>query len=332
MPFKARLKSGEARKRKKPGYRVTNAREYNQSLKKRGQLSLLCPEGDLKALFINAEPYVPGVSGRQQTYTPAYIEFIFLLYRLHNWGMRQITGYMDEYWAVRGLEIAVPSFGQLSARFATLEARLTQRCERLARKLARGEAVTLITDSTGMKFGRARAWYKEKYGQHASRTPWSKVHLSIDPDMNVHAVQVTDTSVSDSEALDALVSVDMPVDRVIADGAYYSIERTQAWVDSGVLPVIPPPAHAVIHGESHTRWHDRIVGYINEKGSVYAFHKKYGYGLRSLVEAQISRIKRCIGERLLTRRPESQQQEGIAIANLLNRWNAFGRSVSVKIV
>jgi hypothetical protein len=156
MPFKARLKSGEARKRKKPGYRVTNAREYNQSLKKRGQLSLLCPEGDLKALFINAEPYVPGVSGRQQTYTPAYIEFIFLLYRLHNWGMRQITGYMDEYWAVRGLEIAVPSFGPLSARFATLEARLTQRCERLARKLARGEAVTLITDSTGMKFGRAR--------------------------------------------------------------------------------------------------------------------------------------------------------------------------------
>jgi hypothetical protein len=162
---------------------VTNARECNQSLKKRGQLSLLCPEGDLKALFINAEPYVPGVSGRQQTYTPAYIEFIFLLYRLHNWGMRQITGYMDEYWAVRGLEIAVPSFGPLSARFATLEARLTQRCERLARKLARGEAVTLITDSTGMKFGRARAWYKEKYGQQALfgwvRVPVLRTQLSI---------------------------------------------------------------------------------------------------------------------------------------------------------
>ncbi|MGF6483129.1 hypothetical protein QFZ91_005356 [Paraburkholderia sp. JPY419] len=32
MPYKARLKTGEARKRKKPGYRVTNARAYNQSL------------------------------------------------------------------------------------------------------------------------------------------------------------------------------------------------------------------------------------------------------------------------------------------------------------
>jgi hypothetical protein len=96
--------------------------------------------------------------------------------------------------------------------------------------------------------------------------------------------------------------------------------------------VIPPPAHAVIHGESHTRWHDRIVGYINEKGSVYAFHKKYGYGLRSRVEAQISRNKRCIGSRLLTRKPESQQREGVVIANLVNLWNSFGRPTSIKIV
>jgi hypothetical protein len=60
MPYKARLKTGEPRKRKKPGYRVTNAREYNQSLKKRGQLSLYCPDGDLKALFINAPPVCEG--------------------------------------------------------------------------------------------------------------------------------------------------------------------------------------------------------------------------------------------------------------------------------
>ncbi|RZF23546.1 hypothetical protein EVC45_43910, partial [Paraburkholderia sp. UYCP14C] len=56
MPYKARLKSGEPRKRAKPGYRVTNARDYNASLKKRGQLSLYCPDGDLKALFINDTP------------------------------------------------------------------------------------------------------------------------------------------------------------------------------------------------------------------------------------------------------------------------------------
>jgi hypothetical protein len=76
IPYKARLKSGEPRKRWKPGYRVTNAHEYNRSLKKRGQLSLYYPEGDLKALLINARPYVPGVSGREPRYTRAYIELI----------------------------------------------------------------------------------------------------------------------------------------------------------------------------------------------------------------------------------------------------------------
>ena len=80
---------------------------------------------------------------------------------------------------------------------------------------------------------------------------------------------------------------------VIADGAYYSIERAEALSGAGVMPVIPPPAHAVAHSEERSRWHDQIVKYIKDKG-IYAFHKKYGYGVRSLVEAQISRIKRCI--------------------------------------
>ncbi|MGF6652945.1 hypothetical protein OKW34_003534 [Paraburkholderia youngii] len=147
--------------------------------------------------------------------------------------------------------------------------------------------------------------------------------------MNVHAIRITTTEVSDREGMDAVLPADAPMDRVIADGAYYSIERTEAFSGAGVTPVIPPPAHAVVHGEERTRRHDQIVRYIEDKG-IYAFHKKYGYGVRSLVEAQISRIKRCIGERLLTQELASQEGEGIVIANLLNRWNAFGKPVCVK--
>lgn len=49
----------------------------NKSLKNRGNLSLYFPEGDLKSQFINEEPYMPGISGRLCTYTPAYIELIY---------------------------------------------------------------------------------------------------------------------------------------------------------------------------------------------------------------------------------------------------------------
>jgi hypothetical protein len=52
--------------------------------------------------------------------------------------------------------------------------------------------------------------------------------------------------------------------------------------------------------------------------------------LRARVEAQISRIKRCIGSTLLTQKIASQESEGVVIANIINLWNAFGRPVCVK--
>jgi hypothetical protein len=66
------------------------------------------------------------VSGQSQTYSDAYLELIFMFYRLFGWGMRQITGHMQEFWALRGLDIAVPSFGLLSERFRTLKVQVKQ--------------------------------------------------------------------------------------------------------------------------------------------------------------------------------------------------------------
>ncbi|MGF6971578.1 hypothetical protein QFZ94_000005 [Paraburkholderia sp. JPY465] len=210
MPYKVRQKQGEPRKWEKAGYRVTNAHAYNQSLKKRGMISLYVPHGDLKAQFINTITRTRGVCGREPIYTAGYIELIYTFYRLFGWGMRQTTGYMQDYWATRGLDIAVPSFGQLCDRFAALEASVTQRCEQMARRLARGEAVSLIVDSTGLSFARAGQWYEEKYGKKADRTPWRKMHLSIDADMNIRAIRITTTEVSDSEGMDAMLPADLP--------------------------------------------------------------------------------------------------------------------------
>ena len=51
--------------------------------------------------------------------------------------------------------------------------------------------------------------------------------------------------------------------------------------------------------------------------------------MRSLVESQISRIKRCIGATLLTQKLESQKCE-VVVVNIINLWNAFCRPISVK--
>jgi transposase len=215
--------------------------------------------------------------------------------------------------------------------FAALPLKIRQFCETVKGRIARGEEVDLILDSTGLRFGKASHWYEQKYGKPCENRPWRKMHIAIDHEMNMHGIEITDVEDSDIGMMDALMPKDesQPIGKVIADGAYYSIKGTQSLHDKGIVPVIPPPKHSVIHDKEHTKWHDATVQYIKDKG-IYAFHKKYGYGKRSLVEAQISRIKRCIGPSLLTQREQSQKNEGKVIANIINQWNSFGRCISVK--
>jgi hypothetical protein len=188
----------------------------------------------------------------------------------------------------------------------------------------------MIIDSTGMKTDGAGEWYEHKFNKAASRKGWAKMHMAIDPDFNCLAVEVTSEETGDSPVLDQFLAQDIPVDKLVADGAYYQIERNQELVNKGIEPVIPPKGDAVVHGTPGYEQHDKTVGYIQDKGTIYAWHKKTGYGIRSRVEAQFSRVKRCIGDSLLTKRTTTRKNEGVTIANILNIWNSFGRCVTMK--
>ena len=68
------------------------------------------------------------------------------------------------------------------------------------------------------------------------------------------------------------------IEKVIADGGYYSKKIIEILYKKGISSAIPPPSHATAQGKAGTQWHDKIVQSIKEKGTIYAFHKKYGYG------------------------------------------------------
>ena len=129
MPYKERLKNGDLRKRAKAKYGVTNWSQYNQSLKNRGKISLYFPKGDIAAQFINEKPYEKGIPGRHTTYKQSYIEFIYILYRLFGWGLRQITGYIEDMWETQNLNLPVPSFGHLSDLFAIVPMKIKLFCQ-----------------------------------------------------------------------------------------------------------------------------------------------------------------------------------------------------------
>lgn len=331
MPYKERTKTGLPRKTDKPKYKITNWSQYNESLRKRGMISLYFPGGDLESLFINTQPYVEGESGRTTTYQVPYIQLIYTLYRLFGFGQRQITGYFEYLWRGKSLEIPVPSFGHLCDLFSQIPLEVKQFCNKLAGLIKNGEAISLILDSTGLRFNTASNWYAMKYNKICKNKPWQKMHISMDPEMNIHDVEITDCHTADIELLESLIPENISVDRVIADGAYYSIAGVEKLSNRGITPVIPTPRNAKIYGQDNTIWHDKVVGYIGKKGNIYAFYKKYCYGIRALIEAQISRIKRCIGDTLLTKKISSQKREAIVITNIINLWNSFGKCVAVKI-
>jgi hypothetical protein len=291
-------------------------------------VSLYLPKGELRAQLINEHSYRAGLSGRASFYAPAYVTLLFMLYRMHRLGLREFAGFMHDYWREHRIDLPVPSFGHLSDLFAELDIAVRKKCTRAAQRLNEGEPVTVIVDSTGLRFSHAGAWYEKKYGKIAPCTPWRMMHLAMDAEGDVLAVEITDTEIGDSSGLDLLLPQVGEIDRLIADKAYYQIERNEQLIASGVVPVIPPKADAV-DDPRQDRWHDQLVRYLKEKGQ-YVFQNRYGYGLRARVEAQFSRIKRCLGDALLTRRMASQVQEGRVIACLINQWNAFGQARCVK--
>ena len=128
MPYKAKQHLKSKHPRKKQRYKVMNWSSYNKSLKKRGALSLYFPGGNIRSQFINENPYVSGVSGRQKTYSPAYIELCYTFYCLLRFGIRQTTGYIEDVWKMMNLDIPVPSFGHLSDSFSAISIDIHQSC------------------------------------------------------------------------------------------------------------------------------------------------------------------------------------------------------------
>jgi hypothetical protein len=149
MPYKEAIKqkaeSNSTTLIQKSKYKVVNWSAYNKSLKNRGKLSLYFPKDNLRSQFINDDSYSKGISGRTAVYSSAYIEIIFIHYRLFGWGIRQITGYFEDMWESKTLDITVPSFGNLSDLFASLSIEVKQFCSKLKRKLEAGEDVSSNT-------------------------------------------------------------------------------------------------------------------------------------------------------------------------------------------
>ncbi len=96
--------------------------------------------------------------------------------------------------------------------------------------------------------------------------------------------------------------------------------------------VVPPRANAVPSGTagSAPTQRDRHIAEIAERGRM-GWQKASGYNWRALVEADVSRWKRVIGDGLRFRTDGRQATEVAIAADVLNRMLDLGRPEYVRI-
>ncbi|HEV8157191.1 MAG TPA: IS5 family transposase [Gaiellales bacterium] len=323
MPFKA--KAACRHHIPKQRHRVTNWAEYDAALRARGSLTVwFTPEA------IAAWAAAPRTTrGGQASYSDLAIATTLTLRAVFRLALRQTEGLIGSILQLLALDLAVPDHSTLSRRAETLK------LPKPRSGLGCGP-MHLLVDSTGLKFCGPGEWLVEKHGTKRRRA-WRVLHLATDADTGrIVASVLTGKDADDGSQVGPLLDqVDGPVASVTGDGAYDrdDVYAAVAACHPEAAVVVPPRANAVLSAaaESAPTQRDRHLRCIAARGRM-GWQKASGYNWRALVEADISRWKRVIGERLRSQTDRRQASEVAIAADVLNRMLELGRPEYVRIV
>src|SRR3954463_12751444 len=311
--------------------KVTNWREYDESLRRRGSLTVWFSDEAVEAW--EAERRTS--RGGQPWYSDLAILTALTFKAVFRLAYRQTEGLIGS--VIGLLDLAVPDHTPLCRRAETLE---------VPRPKPRGDGAEsgagrdtgpmhLLVDSTGLKLYGAGERLGEKHGTKRRRS-WRKLHLGVDAETGrIVAATLTDRDEDAAAQVGPLLDpVEDPVASFTADGAYdqESVYADVAERHPGTDIVVPPRSTAVPSATAETAptQRDRHLQLIAEKGRM-GWQKASGYNVRARAEATIGRFKRVIGDGLRSRTDERRATEMDVAVHVLNRMLELGRPESARI-
>ena len=318
MPHK--FNSARRHKFAKKRYRVTNWAEYNESLRRRGDLTVW-----INSEVLNLWTAPRRVSrGGQQRYSDMAITICLTLGLVYKLPLRQTQGLMRGVARLMGLDIPVPDFSTLSRRGQGMNLPTKPQTRRT-------EPVHLVVDSTGLKIFGEGEWQYNKHKTKAKRKKWRKLHLGLDLlSGEIICADLTTDFVGDPSALPGLLDqIDEPVTRFIADGAYDGMPTSdllKARFGDAVEITIPPQKNAIpsLQSAHDPSPRDQHLADIHARGR-FAWQVSSSYNQRSRVEAQIGRWKGVIGSKLKAQNFLNQKTEVRIGISILNKMTELGR-------
>ncbi len=316
MPFKANAARRHHIPKQKQ--RVTNWAEYDAGLRARGSLTVwFTPEA------VADWAAAPRTSrGGQASYSDLAITTALTLRAVFRLALRQTEGLIGSILQLLDLDLAVPDHSTLSRRAGTLK------LPKPRSGLGSGP-VHLLVDSTGLRLCGPGEWLVEKHGTKRRRA-WRVLHLATEADTGrIVASVLTDKDADDGSQVGPLLDqIEGAVASVTGDGAY---DRDDVYAEVAArhleaAAVVPPRANAVPSEAAETAptQRDAHLRCIAERGRL-GWQKASGYNWRALVECDISRWKRVIGDGLRSQTDGRQATEVAIAADVLNRMLDLGR-------
>ena len=179
-----------------------------------------------------------------------------------------------------------------------------------------------------MKFLGEGEWKRKKH-QPEYRRKWRKLHIGIDAKtLQIRAVQLTTSNVSDSQVLGDLLNLIPPderIDSVYRDGTYDTKYCKQVILNRQAYAVIPPRKNAKPWKDKQARFIERnkLLKTVKRLGGVL-WKKWSDYHRRSLAETKMYCIK-LLGDKLRARSSYIQVNEIHAGVAVLNKFTELGR-------
>jgi Transposase DDE domain len=320
LPFKANADRRHHIPRQRQ--RVTNRAEYDAGLRARGSLTVWFSEEAIEGWRAEARTG----RGGQPKYSDLAIATALTLRAVFRLALRQTEGLIGSILALLGLDLAVPDHSTMSRRAEKLEVARTRR----------GRApVHLLVDSTGLKLCGPGEWLAEKLGTKRRRSR-RKLHLATDADAgHIVASVLTDKEADDGSQVGPLLDrIDGSVASFTGDGAF---DREDVYAEAAArhpeaAVIVPPRSDAVpseAAGATPTQ-RDLHLRCIAQRGRM-GWQRASGYNWRALVESDVSRWKRVIGDGLRSRTDGRQATEVAIAAGVLNRMLDLGRPEYVRL-
>jgi hypothetical protein len=264
--------------------------------------------------------------GGQPSYSDLAIATALTLRAVFRLALRQTEELIGSILQLLGLDFPVPDPSTLSRRAETLE---------VPRPAAGCAPLHLLVNSTGRKLCGPGEWLIEKHGTKRRRA-WRVLHLATDADTGrIVASVLTDKDADDGSQVGPLLDqIEGAVASVTGDGAY---DRDDVYAEVAVrhpdvAVVVPPRSNAVPSKAAETAptQRDAHLQCLAERGRM-GWQRVSGYNWRALVESDVSRWKRIIGDGLRFQTDGRQASEVAIAAAVLNRMLGLGRPEYVRI-